>query len=555
MGYAQRTARPVIVGTPCRRRGAFTLVELVVSTAIISIILLGVVSALGIATSALPSQRTRSADTLHNTLSVLPSDLHDAIIVRDLSSTTLEATLPDRNGDGLPELVRYETQSGSGHSIVRTFNNTPVTIAPGLAQVDFTAQKRAVSEPVASAAAVSAAGDLGQVPSDWSSPGTYQTFAKNCGYAQMIAPSLPDSAGWWTITEVRMLMRMTDSSGDPTRRKIQIRLADSSGLPTSTVLFEAQFAAVQNFGNPVNAPSLAVSGVPFLAPGQAVCVCFVNEGGNLPGYSVKVGTGSGQGMSISKDKGATWTSQANATLFVGLTGTYITPTQESVVTHTFVTALGSTVVDSFKQTIRTPVPLSSPVPLLTDWWRADFETLPSTLDFNRDGAADWTESAGGYSMSDLSGGWLRCSKALSMKSSLAFDEPMDVRCKLRIEATGQTWYLTTITDRGSGLAAKLTLEVTRSTTAGYRIRTYESWPFPATQLLSRAIAGEHLDLRFITLPSANAFAVYINDGLIGASTYARNCADTPTAAPLTMYGTGTAVYLDWIDVRTGGTEQ
>ncbi|GAB4383727.1 MAG: hypothetical protein Kow0022_04310 [Phycisphaerales bacterium] len=542
-------------GMPCRRHCAFTLVELVVSTVIISIIMLGVVSALGIATSALPSQRTRSADTLRNTLSVLPSDLRDAIIVRDLSPTTLEATLPDRDGDGLPELVRYETQSGSGFSIIRTFNNTPVTIATGLSQAEFNTQKQTSAELIASATTDTSPGDLGQVPDNWSTAGIAQAFAGRAGYAQLIAPALPDTAGWWTITELRMLFQQNDASGDATKRLIQIRLADSTGLPTSTVLFQAQFSDVQYSGNLTKPSTLAVSGMPYLAPGQAVCVCFINQGGKLPGYVLKINKTSGQGMAITNDEGATWSSQPNATLFVGMRGTYVTPTQQVSVKSIFVTALGSTIVDSFGQTLRTPAPISSAIPLLTDWWRADFESLPRTVDFNRDGSADWDEASGGYSDSDLAGGWLQCKKALSLQSSLSFVEPTDVRCKLRIDQTGQKWFLTTFTDRGLGLAAKLTLELTRSTSSVYQLRVYESWPFPATLLLSRDIAGDILALRFTTLPTANAFAVYINDGLIGAGAYARTNVDTATASPVVVYGTGNPVLLDWIDIRTGGAEQ
>jgi type II secretory pathway pseudopilin PulG len=138
------------------RRPAFTLVELVVSSAVMTIIALGISSVIVLASRALPSARGASENTVaaSGALDQLVAELRTATAVSELGASAVTFTVPDRDGNGADETIRYAwTTSGAivngpsaGAALTRAFNGgTPATILPSVNNFALAYNRRKVT--------------------------------------------------------------------------------------------------------------------------------------------------------------------------------------------------------------------------------------------------------------------------------------------------------------------------------------------------------------------------------------------------------------------------
>jgi prepilin-type N-terminal cleavage/methylation domain-containing protein len=109
------------------RRRAFTLVELVITLAVLALIMGALGSAVLVASRAAPD-RASAADAVLSAeqgLDLIASELRYAQSVSQATPTSLTFTLPDRNGDGVAETVRYSWSAVAGTPLLRHFNGLP----------------------------------------------------------------------------------------------------------------------------------------------------------------------------------------------------------------------------------------------------------------------------------------------------------------------------------------------------------------------------------------------------------------------------------------------
>src|SRR5438045_291624 len=123
---------------PVRR--AMTLVELVMSTAITSIILLACTSVVTIATRSMNNgARTAAVQGVSGRTAAdqMADDLKLALSFTEQTATAVTFTVPDRNGDGQPETIRY-AWAGAGAPLTRQYNGgTIVNIVPSAQNLGF----------------------------------------------------------------------------------------------------------------------------------------------------------------------------------------------------------------------------------------------------------------------------------------------------------------------------------------------------------------------------------------------------------------------------------
>jgi len=112
---------------PTGRTTGHTLVEVVVAIAITSILLVGMASALLIA--------SRAANPVGPTNTVLATSMaaHDilgelrfAIAFTERTATAVEFTVADRTGDEVPETIRYAWSGTAGDPLTRRYNGGTV---------------------------------------------------------------------------------------------------------------------------------------------------------------------------------------------------------------------------------------------------------------------------------------------------------------------------------------------------------------------------------------------------------------------------------------------
>lgn len=137
-----RTATPSTgsgqaAGAPAHARGGFTLIEAVLGTAIAVIILAGVVGVMFLAYSGLSSGADKADNMSKQTraIQMITLDLSLATALSERSTEAVTMVVPDRDGDGQPETIRYRWSGIPGDPLTRQVNGSPaVAIAEDVHQ-------------------------------------------------------------------------------------------------------------------------------------------------------------------------------------------------------------------------------------------------------------------------------------------------------------------------------------------------------------------------------------------------------------------------------------
>lgn len=121
-----------------RAQRGFSLAEAVISLAIVSLVLgslssLVVISTRSLAVLAAETQADRAEEALFD----LAADLRFATSLPERSATAVTAIVPDRDGDGQPETIRY-SWAGPGHPLLRTVNGEQETLVEDVRSLNLT---------------------------------------------------------------------------------------------------------------------------------------------------------------------------------------------------------------------------------------------------------------------------------------------------------------------------------------------------------------------------------------------------------------------------------
>jgi hypothetical protein len=208
----------------------------VVSVGVTSVILLGLGSAMLIAGRAIPQAQDATSMTLAAAAAAeqMATELQYAIAVSQRSATMIQFAVPDRNGDGVPETIRYEWSGTAGAPLTRKYNGG--TIVPILADVrefalayDMTTISQEIPQGNESAETLLVRYDASE---------DYQDYPIKSGewYGEYFRPSLPADAVTWKITRVRFYTTPGGASFGQT--KVQLQLPTEAGLPSGIVVEE-----------------------------------------------------------------------------------------------------------------------------------------------------------------------------------------------------------------------------------------------------------------------------------------------------------------------------
>ena len=129
------------------RHAGLTLIELVTSMAIMVIVMGGVASSMVIATRAAddraspPTQTSEAADVVNRII----TDLNEALTLSEFTDTSAAFTVPCRDGDGLPETLRYAWSGTPGDPLTLEYDGgSPVNVAENVHAFDLRELKRTV---------------------------------------------------------------------------------------------------------------------------------------------------------------------------------------------------------------------------------------------------------------------------------------------------------------------------------------------------------------------------------------------------------------------------
>ncbi len=288
---------------------AFTLVEMLISLGIVTLISLTCVSvtrlmARSAAASAdtAPSGLTASA---RDALDQMCRDLKMATSISERTATAITVTVPDRNGDGNAEVIRYEC-TGKGAPLTRQVKSVgTVTLIPSMSGFNLSYVDRTVMIP-ASVSVESAEQVLAS--RDWLVLADLQPLnMKNNSAAELFRPTLPATAVSWKITRLKLkVARNLVSTGTLT---VAVRYVDALGAPTGTALgtYTLDISTVPVLATWMDIPLTAIAGID---PAASLAIQVSTSASSTIGtlsYD-KLATSTSNAWMTGNAAGASWTS-------------------------------------------------------------------------------------------------------------------------------------------------------------------------------------------------------------------------------------------------------
>ncbi len=506
------------------RRQGHTLLEIVVAMAPASILLAGLASTLYLANRMIDAPAAvRGVLSAEDAARRLTEDLRDATYFAERTATAATFAIPDRDGDGREELVRYWWSGRPGDPLQRTVNGGPaVVVAQDVRQfqLDYTVKVQEESLPRRIESAEQKLAEYQGILS----LANYQISATRW-LGQYFHPDrflspLPASAVAWRPTQV-ILWVENDGPRDG-QTLVQLRRAGSDAMPTSTVLEQILYSETD--APSVYAPTSFRFQNTLLAPNEGAWIVLAG----LQNHALYVlyDDWGGTGRVYSTDGGATWSMQGNGdSLWYQLYGTYVVDGTPQVVRRQFLTGIGVSlqVGSDSAGRIDTRVALANAPELLAGRWLLDFDRDPTTVDANFDGQADWIASTGAaIGSGTLSGGVWRAEVPLETRPKHDFAALTTAEVRFRNTTTGGQGAVFSINaDWSNGTCVPLVAALALQTD-GTQSLTVSKKTGAATSVRLAKVDG--LDSGFVTLrlvidPTADLVGVWVQGVYYGLYPY------------------------------------
>lgn len=318
----------------CASRRAFTLVEAVLSLAILSIISLACMSVTSLmvrsAAASADSSATGRAAEARDAMDQITRDLKMATSITERSATAIGMSVPDRDNDGSAEGIRY-AWAGVGSPITRQYNGGAVVNIVASARSFNLAylNKTVVAPPVPVIPATVATESAEQLFSSYEvTPTASWGLTTLHNEAEYFNPTLPNGATAWAITKVGVLIKRA-SSGSSGTVTLQIRAADSSNRPTGLSLASAAIdvSTIPTTNTWTEVP-LSLTG---LMPGTGMTLvltssALLSANANVAGKTSINPKITSTTSSTSNDAGLTWSANSGSVqMEFRIYGTYTSP--------------------------------------------------------------------------------------------------------------------------------------------------------------------------------------------------------------------------------------
>jgi len=322
---------------PVLSRRAFTLMEITVSLAVMSILITGLGSAMFVALKVVPTADNAALQTLRGAdiAQQIATDLRYATAFQAAGATALSVTVPDRTGDGAPDTIAYSWSAAEGDPVTRSINGgAAVTVLDDVRTLSLDYDSETVDEEQPGG------GESGQVTLGHHSSlfGSGMTVNDSTWIGQYVLPSLPANATGWRITSI-MFWGMMAGLPDG-QMNVQIQGADASSLPDGQVLAE-QTVDESGLGQfTFSSVHVTFSGAPTLATDEAICLVFAGASGtNAANVWISQDTLSSSGqmkLLVSMDGGQSWALPPVLPIAMMVYGVYTADDIPTTVTRQFV---------------------------------------------------------------------------------------------------------------------------------------------------------------------------------------------------------------------------
>lgn len=342
-------------------RHGFTLNEMVITLPLMAMLMLGLGSAIKLASSSVPNGTSVSDTTLTGAkaLDLFSADLAFATSITSNvtgSSAGRQVTfvIPDRDGLApTTETVTYSWSGINGDPLLRTFNGSVQTVATNIQEFALAYDKRV--KQVDTTSSVTSSEQL-LINADGTTTPFDSTITSSNWCAQYFQPLLPKGATAWNVTKVQFLAKTRGGATGQTF--VELRPAVGR-LPASTALAQ-QVLLESTLTNSYTLCTILFSGVPAQSPGLGLTLVMKYGSGSQPGdvQCWAGGKSNNYYLSTSNAEGS-WTAGTSNSLRLYVYGTITTPstTTANVYSLTNVRATlraGSSTLSRLSTSVRTP---------------------------------------------------------------------------------------------------------------------------------------------------------------------------------------------------------
>jgi hypothetical protein len=302
----------------------FSLLEVAVATAVTSILLLGIGSALLLAGRAMPDVHSPTAEIVAgaDALEPMSAELQYAVRIDDRSAHEIEFRVADRNGDGNWEVIRYEWSGTAGDPLTRRYNGDAATrVLADVREFSLSYELQTISTEVPQS---NESPETLLIGYD-GSPDYYDCSIRQVElYSEYFHPGLPADAVRWRVTRVRFY---AEQGGWPSgETSVQLQVPTAGGLPSGMVLEERPLPE-SSLSSWYSVRETSFTGVNDLSPQQGLCLVFQwvsgDEACRILGQERNV-TASNLTLLKSIDRGISWSNRAGQSLLFSVYGTVTT---------------------------------------------------------------------------------------------------------------------------------------------------------------------------------------------------------------------------------------
>jgi Tfp pilus assembly protein PilW len=531
-----------------RRQNGHTLTELVVAMVASSFLLAGLGSVMLIArqVALTPSAAERRASSAQ-VVNTMAGELRFATLMLQQSSRILEFVTADRNADGAAERIKYEWSGIADAPLYKTVNGGASAIVLESVrqfQLDYslTSKVTTLQPTVESAEAALLTTTVGTASlenlnaTNWLSQEIDpQYFAASIGAINRSA------ATTWNAT------RVVFSSASATALAVELRETGSLNGPSNQLLGRVSLTSAN-----VNEAAFP-NGVKGLLLSRKYAVVFRPDSTSTVSIASRT-LSPVRVLHRSSDSGASWSMYPDRLVSGTLYGTYSTLGTPVNVTRNYVShvriALQSG--EASHARIDASIPLSNLPELLAAYWRADFDSNPTTSNGNGDSTADWAQTTGTFDPATLASGIWRPTNSLETRPFYDFTNvtTIDVRCQ-NTSVGGNGAVMRINADRQGGQFAPLFVCVQLQSDGTQTLTLYgKSSDTNMTPLFTRSrLSSDPVRYQLMILPQNNVVNLRINDDDQGTYSYPTHAPLSTTNRYLTLFEDTSQAEFDYVEVR------
>ena len=304
------------------QRSGFSLAEVVIGSGVLAMFMLAMPLAIRIAGRAVPDGQNTASAAMYasRAIELLTSDVTFATSITSKSSTSLAFTVPDRNGDGVPEAIQYSwTPPAAGQpaaSLVRQYNGQSAIIVDNVQEFSLLYDTRSVSSPATTTGTEALLFSVNS-GSGYGIDG----ISSNNWEGEFFQPQLPANALSWNLTRV-----VLNIEAGQVVDQASVQIWKAAGQYPDTIILGTSSVNASTSLSSITSVSFPFTNLTNLSPSSNLFAVITSSDANSSCKVQRCGRSNGQGGLVKcNGTGTQWSNDNGHDLCLSVYGTINSP--------------------------------------------------------------------------------------------------------------------------------------------------------------------------------------------------------------------------------------